>query len=164
MYQGGEIWDLRLVDPDNRGPIDYAIREAMLAELHAGVSVDEIMKSMDSGMPKLWVIYKALHLRRDHPEWFGESAAYTPLPAEGSKQAHLIAFCRGEQVAVLAPRWNVRLGGGFGSTTVELPAGPWTNLLSGEAVSGGKSRVQNLLQRFPVALLVRDAGVSNASV
>ncbi len=164
MYQGGEIWDLRLVDPDNRGPIDYAIREAMLAELGAGVSVDEIMKSMDSGMPKLWVIYKALHLRRDHPEWFGESAAYTPLEAEGSKQAHLIAFCRGRQVAVLAPRWNVRLGGGFGSTTVELPAGPWTNILSGEDVSGGKNRLQNLLQRFPVALLVRDAGVGDASV
>jgi (1->4)-alpha-D-glucan 1-alpha-D-glucosylmutase len=164
MYQGGEIWDLRLVDPDNRGPIDYAIREAMLAELDAGVSVDEIMKSMDSGMPKLWVIYKALHLRRDHPEWFGESAAYTPLEAEGSKQAHLIAFCRGEQVAVLAPRWNIRLDGGFGSTTVELPAGPWTNILSGEDVSGGKNRLQNLLQRFPVALLVHDAGVSNASV
>ena len=108
------------------------------------MSVEEIMKRMDSGMPKLWVIYKALHLRRDHPEWFGESSAYTPLPAEGSKQAHLVAFCRGEQVAVLAPRWNLRLGGGFGSTTVELPAGRWTNILSGEEVSGGKNRPQNL--------------------
>jgi len=59
----------------------------MLSELQAGLSVDEIMKRMDSGMPKLWVIYKALHLRRSHPECFGESSAYTPLPAEGSKQA-----------------------------------------------------------------------------
>jgi (1->4)-alpha-D-glucan 1-alpha-D-glucosylmutase len=65
---------------------------------------------------------------------------------------------------VLVPRWNLRLGGGFGSTTVELPPGRWTNVLSGDEASGGKVRVQNLLQRFPVALLVRDAGASDASV
>jgi (1->4)-alpha-D-glucan 1-alpha-D-glucosylmutase len=163
-YQGGELWDLRLVDPDNRGPIDYAIREAMLAELDASLSVDEIMKMMDSGMPKLWVIYKALHLRRDHPEWFGESSAYTPLPVEGSKQAHLVAFSRGDSVAVLAPRWNLRLGSGFGATTVDLPAGRWANILSGEELTGGKIRAQNLFRQFPVSLLVRDAGASDASI
>ena len=65
---------------------------------------------------------------------------------------------------MLAPRWNVRLGGGFGSTTVELPPGRWTNILSGEEMSGGKIRAQNLFRRFPVALLVRDGGVSDASV
>ena len=166
MYQGGELWDLRLVDPDNRGPIDYATRQAMLAELDRGMGADEIMKSMDSGAPKLWVVYKALHLRRDHPEWFGEDSGYNPLPAEGSKQAHLIAFGRGERVAVLAPRWNLRLGGGFGSTTVELPDGRWTNILSGDEVRGGKVRVQNILKPFPVALLVREAEAeaSDASV
>jgi (1->4)-alpha-D-glucan 1-alpha-D-glucosylmutase len=163
-YQGSELWDLRLVDPDNRGPIDYEIRRAMLAELLAGLSVEEIMKRMDSGMPKLWIIYKALHLRRDHPDWFGESSIYAPLPAEGSKQEHLIAFCRGDSVAVVAPRWNVRLGTGFGSTTVELPPGRWTNMLSGEEMGGGKTRAQNLFRRFPVALLVRNGGVSDASV
>ncbi|MGH9605700.1 MAG: malto-oligosyltrehalose synthase [Terracidiphilus sp.] len=163
-YQGGELWDLRLVDPDNRGPVDYEIRRAMLAELRAGLSVEEIMERMDSGMPKLWIIYKALHLRRDHPEWFGESSSYTPLPVEGSKQAHLIAFCRGGQAAVLAPRWNLRLGNGFGSTTVELPAGRWTNILSGDEVSGGKNRLKSLLHRFPVALLVRNAGASDATI
>jgi (1->4)-alpha-D-glucan 1-alpha-D-glucosylmutase len=163
-YQGGELWDLRLVDPGNRGPIDYEIRRAMLAELQAGLSLNEIMNRMDCGMPKLWVIYKAMHLRPDKPEWFGESSPYAPLPVEGSKEAHLIAFCRGDSVAMLAPRWNVRLGSGFGATTVDLPSGRWTNILSGEEVSGGKNRLQNLLQRFPVALLVRAAGVSNASI
>jgi (1->4)-alpha-D-glucan 1-alpha-D-glucosylmutase len=136
----------------------------MLAELQAGLSLDEIMNTMDSGMPKLWVIYKALHLRRDHPEWFGESSSYAPLTVEGSKQAHLIAFCRGDSVAVLAPRWNVRLGSGFGATTVDLPSGRWTNILSGEEVSGGKNRAQELFERFPVALLVREAGASDASI
>ena len=57
----------------------------MLAELLAGLSVDEIMKRMDSGMPKLWVIYKALHLRRDHPEWFGESSAYAAAAGGGTR-------------------------------------------------------------------------------
>ena len=53
------------------------------------------MNRMDSGMPKLWVLYKALHLRREKPEWFGREAAYTPLAVEGPKQAHLIAYSRG---------------------------------------------------------------------
>jgi (1->4)-alpha-D-glucan 1-alpha-D-glucosylmutase len=163
-YQGGELWDLRLVDPDNRGPIDYQTRSAMLAELIAGPSVDEIMRSMDSGLPKLWIIYKALHLRDDHPDWFGESSTYAPLPVEGAKWEHLIAFSRGDSVAVLAPRWNLRLSGGFGATSVELPPGRWTNVLSGDEISGGKTRAQNLFRQFPVALLVRDDGVSNASV
>jgi (1->4)-alpha-D-glucan 1-alpha-D-glucosylmutase len=164
LYQGGELWDLRLVDPDNRGPIDYEARRAMLEELRAGMSAEEIMKRMDSGMPKLWVLYKAMHLRNEHPEWFGERGAYAPLTVEGSKQAHMIAFSRCDSVAVLAPRWNLRLGNGFGSTTVELPEGRWTNILSGDKSGGGKTRLQGLLQRFPVALLVRDAEANDASV
>ena len=98
-YQGGELWDLRLVDPDNRGPSTTTSDVRCSPRWRRASSVSEIMKSMDCGLPKLWVIYKALHLRRDHPEWFGESSAYTPLPAEGSKQAHLVAFSRGESVA-----------------------------------------------------------------
>ncbi|HTB97870.1 MAG TPA: malto-oligosyltrehalose synthase [Terracidiphilus sp.] len=163
-YQGSELWDLRLVDPDNRGPVDYEVRQALLQELQAGMSVDEIMEKMDSGMPKLWVLYKTMHLRRAHSEWFGGKATYSPLLVEGSKQENLIAFCRGESVAVLAPRWNIRLGAGFGSTTVELLAGQWTNVLTGEEMSGGKVRAQNVFRRFPVALLVREAGVGHASI
>jgi (1->4)-alpha-D-glucan 1-alpha-D-glucosylmutase len=162
-YHGSEIWDLRLVDPDNRGPVDYELREAMLAELEAGRSVDEIMERMDSGMPKLWILYKALHLRREKPEWFGREAAYIPLVVEGTNQAHLIAFSRGDSVAILAPRWNIKLGGGFGSTTVELPQGSWSNVFTGEKVNGGSTRAQQLFGKFPVALLVRD-GEPDASV
>ncbi|MGB7267870.1 MAG: malto-oligosyltrehalose synthase, partial [Terracidiphilus sp.] len=162
-YQGGEIWDLRLVDPDNRGPIDYEARQVMLAELKAGMSVEEIMNRMDSGMPKLWVLYKTLQLRRENPEWFDKEAAHIPLSVEGSKQEHLVAFSRGDSVAVLAPRWNVKLGSGFGATVVELPAGKWTNVFTGEAVKGGSARVQHLFRRFPVALLVHDGG-ADASI
>ncbi|MGB6831163.1 MAG: malto-oligosyltrehalose synthase [Terracidiphilus sp.] len=163
-YQGSEIWDLRLVDPDNRRPIDYEIRQEMLAELVAGMSAEEIMNRMDSGMPKLWVLYKSLHLRRERPEWFGSEAAYIQLAVAGPKQAHLIAYSRGDSVAVLAPRWNVKLGSGFGSTTVELPLRNWTNVYTGETVNGGSTRVQQLFRRFPVALLVRDGGARDASV
>src|ERR1700678_617189 len=69
-YQGSELWDLRLVDPDNRGPVDYGLRRSMLSELQAGMTVEEILKRMDSGMPKLWLIHKTMRLRRDKPDWF----------------------------------------------------------------------------------------------
>jgi (1->4)-alpha-D-glucan 1-alpha-D-glucosylmutase len=156
-YQGSELWDLRLVDPDNRGPVDYEIRGSMLAELRAGLPVEEIMKRMDSGMPKLWLMYQALSLRREGPQWFGEESSYTPLPTSGSKAMHVIAFLRCGSVVAIAPRWNVRMGGGLGGTTVELPDARWKNLLTGETMRGGVVRVQSLLQRFPVALLARDA-------
>jgi (1->4)-alpha-D-glucan 1-alpha-D-glucosylmutase len=163
-YQGSEIWDLRLVDPDNRGNIDYEQRQSLLAEIQAGIGVEDIVKKMDSGLPKLWLIYKSLQLRREHPEWFGEASDYIALPVEGSKQAHLIAFRRGDAVAVLAPRWNLKLAGVFGATTVELPAGRWTNILTGEILNGEKMRAQNLFHRFPVALLVKDDGVIDAAI
>ena len=162
-YQGSELWDLRLVDPDNRGPIDYDVRQAMLAELQAGLSDEEIMKRMDSGMPKLWIIYKSLNLRRARPESFGKEAAYIPLPIAGPKQANLIAFLRGDSVVVLAQRWTVKLGSGFGSTTVELPQGRWTSVFTGETWTGGSLRAQQLFRRFPVALLV-NGGDANASI
>ncbi len=169
-YQGSEIWDLRLVDPDNRGNIDYEVRQSLLAELRTGISVDDIMKRMESGLPKLWVIFRTLQLRREHPEWFGETSDYVPLLVEGSKQSHLVAFRRGESVAVLVPRWNAKLAGAFGSTTVELPAGRWTNIFTGEIIDTGekskveKIRAQNLFRCFPVTLLVKDVGVIDASI
>lgn len=118
---------------------------------------------MDSGMPKLWLLYKALRLRRENPEWFSREAAYAPLPVEGSRRVHLIAFSRGNSIAVVAPRWNVRLSSGFGSTSVELSQGNWNNVFTGETINGGKSRAHQLLGKFPVALLVRDGG-ANASI
>ena len=154
-YQGSELWDLHLVDPDNRGPIDYDVRRTMLAELKAGMPPEEILKRMDNGMPKLWVIFTALHLRREHPNWFDQSSAYLPMPVEGPKKDYVVAYMRGDKVAVIAPRWNLKLGGNFGSTTVELHEGFWHHLLTGEEFEGGTLRAQKLLERFPVALLAR---------
>ena len=155
-YQGSELWDLRLVDPDNRGPVDYEVRQSMLAELKAGIPVDEIMKRMDSGMPKLWLLYQALHLRREQPQCFDRNAAYSPLAADGPRKDHMIAYLRGEAVAVVAPRWSARLGGNAASTSIDLPSGRWAHLLTGEFFDGGRVRVQNLFRSFPVALLKRN--------
>jgi (1->4)-alpha-D-glucan 1-alpha-D-glucosylmutase len=156
-YQGGELWDLSLVDPDNRRPVNYDLRREMLNELRSGMEVDEIMRRMNSGMPKLFVTHHALSLRREHPEWFGVDAAYTPMVAEGSKSEHLIGFMRGDSVAALVPRWPLRLGGNWGATTVELPPGEWRNVFTRETVTGGRLRVESLIRRFPVALLTREA-------
>jgi len=155
-YQGSELWDLHLVDPDNRGPVDYELRRAFLSELESGMDVDEIMMRTDTGLPKLWVLTRALNLRLARPDWFGVDAHYEPLLAEGAKKDHLIAFARGGRVVTLAPRCSLKLGGSWSGTTIELPQGKWTNLLTREVVTGGRLRVNSLLQRFPVALLKKE--------
>jgi len=156
-YQGSELWDLSLVDPDNRRPVDFDLRSEMLAELQSGMDVAEIVKRMDSGLPKLWVAHTALSLRRRHPEWFGAESAYSPIVAEGSKSDHLVAYQRGDSVTVLVPRWPLKLNGNWVSTTIELMPGGWRNNFTNEVMMGGRVRVQTLLQRFPVALLTREA-------
>jgi (1->4)-alpha-D-glucan 1-alpha-D-glucosylmutase len=155
-YQGSELWDLHLVDPDNRCPVDYELRRSLLKELVNGLDIDEIMKRTDIGLPKLWVLYCALNLRRTRPEWFGAGALYDPLLAEGAKMDHLIAYARASHVVTLVPRWNLKLGGNWSGTTIEIPQGKWTNVLTRDVVLGGRHQVNNLLQRFPVALLTKE--------
>ncbi|MFP5237474.1 MAG: malto-oligosyltrehalose synthase [Acidobacteriota bacterium] len=156
-YQGGELWDFRLVDPDNRTPVDYKQRMEMLDALRAGMEPEEIMKLAEAGMPKLWIAHQALALRREHPEWFGPEVAYEPLIANGPKAAHCIAFLRGKHVITVAPRWTLRMGDSWAGTSIQIPTGSWRNILSGERVSAGALRLQRLLHRFPVALLVKEA-------
>ena len=155
-YQGSELWDLHLVDPDNRGEVDYAIRQSMLAELENGLSPQEILSRMDTGMPKLWVIYQALKMRCKNPGWFDANAGYTPLIADGPRKEHLIAYLRGDHLATVAPRWNIKLGGSWAATTIDLPQGRWKSVLAGDELKGGRLRVQSLLSHFPVALLARE--------
>jgi (1->4)-alpha-D-glucan 1-alpha-D-glucosylmutase len=156
-YQGSELWDLRLVDPDNRTPVDYEQRAALLSELKSGLPPEEIMRRADSGMPKLWVAHCALDLRNKHPEWFGSEAGYSPVAVTGARAENMIAFMRASNVAVFVPRWPLKVGDNWGSTTVELPAGRWRNALGDVVVDGGRMRVQLLLQRFPVAILTKES-------
>jgi len=155
IYQGAELWDLSLMDPDNRRPVDFAHREHLLGELE-GLSAAEILARADEGLPKLWVIRQALQVRRAHPRWLGAEAAYRPLPLTGSKAAHGVALVRGEGVAVLVPRLVHVLGGDWGDAALQLPAGRWRNVLTADTIDGGDVPVGHLLEPFPVALLVRE--------
>ncbi len=154
-YQGEELWDLSLVDPDNRRPVDYEARRHRLDEIRQ-MDVRQVMARVDDGLPKLWIIYHALRVRREYAAAFGEAGAYTALQAEGEKARHFVGFERGKDVAVIASRLNWQLRGDWGDTTVQLPKGDWRNVLSGEQIAGGKIHLADLLRKFPVALLVRN--------
>ena len=152
-YQGTELWDLSLVDPDNRRPVDYDARQRLLAKVGAA-SADDVLAWADDGAPKLWLTARALAVRRSHSSAFGPGSSYQPLGVEGKKAAHAVAFARGQQVAVVAPRLVLGLAGAWGDTAVTLPPGRWTDVLGGAEVEGGGVDLASLLVRFPVALLV----------
>jgi (1->4)-alpha-D-glucan 1-alpha-D-glucosylmutase len=143
-YQGGELWDLSLVDPDNRRPVDFAARDRLLARLDGGW-----LPAWDDadGAAKLLVVSRALRLRRDRP-----FSGYTPLLAAGAAAAHAVAFDRGGATAV-GTRLPVRLerDGGWRDTTIEVDG---TDVLTGRSYRG-EVRVADLLADYPVALLAR---------
>jgi (1->4)-alpha-D-glucan 1-alpha-D-glucosylmutase len=156
IYQGCEIWDNSLVDPDNRRPVDYSTRRKLLDELSANPAPEDILSRDHEGLPKLYLIRSALALRRRRPQDFGvgESGAYRPLLCEGTKLRHVVAYRRGG-IAVVVPRLLHGLGSEWEDTTVELGAEAWTNRLDGASWSG-TVRLADLFSRFPVALLESD--------
>jgi (1->4)-alpha-D-glucan 1-alpha-D-glucosylmutase len=154
FYQGSELWNLTLVDPDNRRPIDYALRRRLLKELRAA-GLKEILARADEGLPKLWVIHKALLLRKSHTEWFGRDSTYEPIMARGAAADHVIAFMRSSHVIAVVPRLPLKLGGRWKETAIHLPEGSWQNEFTGDLVSGGDSLIAGLLGKFPVCLLSR---------
>jgi (1->4)-alpha-D-glucan 1-alpha-D-glucosylmutase len=168
IYQGTDLWDLSLVDPDNRRPVDVALRRRVLAELMgASVPTPETLAARlddpdEPGSPKMAVLRAALAVRARRPEAFGESASYDPVAVAGSKADHVVAFTRSAQVATVVPRLTVSLAGDWCDTKLTLPPGRWRNQLTGGSLSvrggakGGSVAVARLLAEFPVALLVRD--------
>ena len=154
LYQGTELWDLSLVDPDNRRPVDYDLRRRLLKEIHT-LTIPQIMARIDEGLPKLWTIHRALTLRRAHPEWFGETAGYTPLPVTGTKSQHAIAFLRGANVITVVQRWSMGLAEDWADTFIDLPPGRWKNHLTDEPLHGTSVPLFELLHDFPVALLTK---------
>ncbi|MGA7156267.1 MAG: malto-oligosyltrehalose synthase [Acidobacteriaceae bacterium] len=154
LYQGGELWDFSLVDPDNRRPVDYARRMQLLKEME-GMNAKQVMERVEDGLPKLWVVHQGLQLRREHPEWFGADAEYAAVKTEGEYAERVIAFRRGKDVVTVVPRWS-HAAKGWGTTVVEIPEGRWVNRLTGEKVVAGDVGVEVLLGEFPVALLARE--------
>jgi (1->4)-alpha-D-glucan 1-alpha-D-glucosylmutase len=178
IYQGTELWDFSLVDPDNRRPVDYALRENMLAELDRRAEAGdlpalcaELINNYQDGRIKMWTTMQALRLRRDRRDLF-HPGSYRPLRAMSDQQEHVVAFARehNNQVAIVAvPRLSYTLAGGalraplaelWGKT--ELPVPPRSaefleNVFTGEKIKVTAQRTllcREVFAHFPVALLV----------
>jgi (1->4)-alpha-D-glucan 1-alpha-D-glucosylmutase len=156
LYQGSELWDLSLVDPDNRRPVDYALRARLLDDLEAmgPRAAAAAWDRREEGLPKLLLVYRTLRLRRKLSALFG-GASYDPLAVAGPKAGHILAFCRGGRVVVVVPRLLAALGNDWAGSTVALPHGRWVDQFTELEVSGGDVPAADLLSGFPVALLER---------
>ena len=183
FYQGTELWDLSLVDPDNRRPVDFEKRHAMLAsireqeDLHIGRLIQDLLGTREDGRIKLFLIYRALKARRRHREIFREGA-YVPLESAGRFTSHVIAFARRfhQQLAiVIAPRFLSHLvqDGAFPlgkqvwqDTEVIMPDSAlveWRNVITSEVLSvAGSLSVGEVLRSFPVALLMGEVKEQHA--
>ncbi|HEY4088640.1 MAG TPA: malto-oligosyltrehalose synthase, partial [Bryobacteraceae bacterium] len=155
IYQGTEIWNLSLVDPDNRSPVDFEIRARLLAELDK-LAPEQILARSAEGLPKLWMIRQTLRARHANEDSFGANGAYTPLWPAGPKAGAIVAYQRAENVLVAVPRLSVAAAD-WDATVLEIPAGKWKNQFTGETLDGGKVEMSSLLARFPVALLIRES-------
>jgi (1->4)-alpha-D-glucan 1-alpha-D-glucosylmutase len=153
-YQGCELAGLRLVDPDNRAPADFARGRDLLAALDAG----DQPPGLDPGQldtAKLLVTSLALRLRRAHPDWF--AGEYLPLAAEGAAARYAVSFARGGNAVTVVTRLpgGLRRSGGWAGTVLPLPhGGPWRDLLTGAAHADARPLLSDVLQHHPVALLV----------
>jgi (1->4)-alpha-D-glucan 1-alpha-D-glucosylmutase len=184
FYQGSEFWDLNLVDPDNRHPVDYDQRLMLLDALKRAESafgplrlVRELLTTMEDGKVKLFLVRKALSCRNERRELF-ESGRYLPCEVMGENAEQVCAFERSldlEAVVVVAPRYFTRLVSDarglplgeevWGGTRIvapcEIPGSRYRNVFTGEIVSsitedgGAVLKVAEVLTNFPVALLER---------
>ncbi len=175
IYQGNELWDLSLVDPDNRRPVDFDLRQRLLTDLLAAQSgdlsalCDELLANYQDGRIKMWTTLRALAFRRDHAALF-QTGAYTAIAGSGQKSDHLVAFAREHEwdMAVVAvPRLAYTLCGGtgdaplarhWGDTQILLPPrspAEFVNVCTGEVLRPEKNALfcRDVFARFPVALL-----------
>ena len=149
VYQGCELWDYSLVDPDNRRPVDYATRARLLAELDT-LDVEAVGDRAAEGLPKLLVTSAALRLRRSRPAAF--AGTYERLRVTGAWADRVVAFALGGEVVTVVPRLFVHVDD-WKDTALALPPGTWRDVLTRDPVGG--NAVSDLLARFPVALLER---------
>jgi (1->4)-alpha-D-glucan 1-alpha-D-glucosylmutase len=162
FYQGQELWDFSLVDPDNRRPVDYAARAALLAQAKERVDVDELCASWRDARIKLFTTHRLLELRASERALF-ESGSYVALHTSGTHAASVIAFLRehaGRRLLVVVPLLTSRvgfwpLGDRWADTRIDLAGGgEWRNLFTGELCAlEASAQVARILRSFPVAVL-----------
>jgi (1->4)-alpha-D-glucan 1-alpha-D-glucosylmutase len=174
FYQGTELWDFSLVDPDNRRPVDYELRQRLLGDLLAAPDdlvalCDELLANYADGRIKMWTTLRALRLRRDYPELF-QLGGYLALSGNGERSEHLVAFAREHdwRMAITAvPRLPHALYGGepralperWGATLLGLPSNApanFVNVFTGERLqaANGALLCREIFAHFPVALLI----------
>ncbi len=160
LYQGTEFWDLSLVDPDNRRPVDFAARRAALA---AGETPAALLADWQDGRVKQAIIARALHLRARNPELFAKGG-YAKLEPEGPAAAHILAFARhhrGKTLVTAVTRLPANLTGGlplarpghWADTALTLPGHSWEDVLNDKPVAGTRIAAADLFATLPVALL-----------
>ena len=175
IYQGSELWDLSLVDPDNRRPVDYGERISYLQEIKRRCQTDiksllsDLQATRHDGRLKLFLITRTLAARRQYRAVF-EQGDYRPLTVEGERAEHIVAFARtdhGHSAITVVPRFltglitpdQVPYGKAvWGDTALVLPLdlkGPWRDALT-DVKHRDQPRVpiSKILQTFSVALLV----------
>ena len=179
FYQGTECWELTLVDPDNRRPVDYEFRTNLLSQMNAleasagALAVcKEALENLPDGRIKQWTSTKTLHLRAAQPDLF-RKGEYHALEVKGSLKEHAVAFLRvheGKSVLVVIPRFartlmrgktEFPLGEVWGDSTIQLPEGTpggFTNIFTGESLATDDERtlpLSAIFADFPVAVLTR---------
>jgi (1->4)-alpha-D-glucan 1-alpha-D-glucosylmutase len=153
VYQGTELWDFSLVDPDNRRPVDYAERRSILEQIK-NQTPEAVLAEMERGTPKLWLTWKTLQLRTQRPQVF--DGAYKRLEVTGPDADHVLAYARDRELVTVVPRLNQDAQPKQRQAQVLLPEGRYRNVLTGESVTSTQCQVSQLWGRFPVALLIRE--------
>jgi (1->4)-alpha-D-glucan 1-alpha-D-glucosylmutase len=154
IYQGCELWDFSLTDPDNRRPVDFGLRVRLLAEMNS-LCAEELWRRRDTGLPKLWLIRQVLKFRARRVDLFTSGSEYRALVAHGAKAKNVGAFIRGGSAITIVPRLVLGVNADWADTALALPPGNWRDELTGESFPEGAATLSALLQKFPVALLVR---------
>jgi (1->4)-alpha-D-glucan 1-alpha-D-glucosylmutase len=168
IYQGTELWNFRLVDPDNRRAVDFRERSDTLKRLARNPDPRELLRDLQNSPIKLHVMSRALRVRREHPELFAEGT-YVALDVRGPRARHVVAFARrsrSDWVIAVAPRLVARItrsgrppvGDIWAGTRILLPPnapGTWVDALSGmeRAATRHELDVSDVFARFPVAFL-----------
>src|SRR5277367_522053 len=186
FYQGCDLWDLHLVDPDNRGPVDFTHRAALLDEIEKRSKQEplrlarELAQNWQDGRIKLYLIWRILNLRRKYPRVFLDGQ-FLPLKTVGGREANLIAYARrrgNTWIMTIVPRWLARAKASaalirfqkfWHGSHIALPENSpesWVNVLTGEAVETSRLRraptlsLPDVFKDLPVAVL---SGVNGSS-